>query len=57
MQESFVEQFNDLQDWEQAMILSALQRLVSIMNAKSITVAPILTTDFIEESTAKTRQL
>jgi DNA-binding MarR family transcriptional regulator len=50
MQESFVEQFNDLQDWEQAMILSSLQRLVSIMGAKAIKAEPILTTGPIEES-------
>ena len=49
MQESFVEQFNHLQDWEQAMILSSLQRLVSIMDAKSLTAAPILATGPISE--------
>ena len=53
MQESFVEQFNDLQDWEQAMILSSLQRLVSIMDAKAIKAEPILTTGLIEESAIK----
>ena len=44
MQESFVEQFNHLQEWEQSMILSSLQRLVSIMDAKSLKAAPILAT-------------
>ena len=53
MQESFVEQFNRLQDWEQAMILSSLQRLVSIMGAKAIKAEPILITGLIEESTVK----
>ena len=53
MQESFVEQFNALQDWEQAMILSSLQRLVSIMDAKAIKAAPILATGPIEESAIK----
>jgi hypothetical protein len=36
MQEAFVEKFSCLQEWEQTMILSALQRLVAIMDAKSI---------------------
>jgi len=53
MQESFVGQFNCLQDWEQAMILSSLQRLVSIMGAKAIKAEPILITGLIEESTVK----
>ena len=54
MQESFAEKFNHLQDWEQTMILSSLQRLVAIMDARFINAEPILTTDFVEESSAKT---
>jgi len=42
MQEHFIDQFTSLQDWEQSMILSSLQRIVSLMDAKSIQVAPIL---------------
>ncbi len=53
MQESFVERFNCLQDWEQAMILCSLQRLVSIMDAKTLKAAPILTTSSFEETTPK----
>lgn len=53
MQEAFVERFGALQDWEQAMILSALQRLVAIMDAKAIHAAPILAAGPIEESVAK----
>jgi hypothetical protein len=34
MQESFAEQFNEMQDWEQAMALTSLQRLVSILDRK-----------------------
>ena len=45
MQESFVEQFNALEDWEQAMILSSLQRLVAMMNAKPIKAAAVLPTE------------
>ena len=53
MQESFVEQFNRLQDWEQSMILSSLQLLVSITDAKALKAAPILATGPIEESLPK----
>ena len=48
MQESFVEQFDRLQNWEQHMILSALQRLVSMMDAKQIEAAPILASEPLE---------
>lgn len=44
MQETFVERFSSLQEWEQSMILSSIQRLVSLMDAKSIEAAPFLAT-------------
>lgn len=44
MQETFVERFSNLQEWEQSMILSALQHLVSLMDAKAIEAAPFLAT-------------
>ena len=40
LQESFMRRFNSLQDWEQAMILSSLQRIVSMLDAKSMKVDP-----------------
>jgi DNA-binding MarR family transcriptional regulator len=48
MQESFIEQFGLLQNWEQHMILSSLQRLVTLMDAKQIDAEPILTTGRID---------
>jgi DNA-binding MarR family transcriptional regulator len=48
LQDSFIEEFNHLQDWEQSMILSALQRLVAMMDASKIDAAPVLTTGPIE---------
>ena len=54
MQESFVEAFNQIQDWEQSMILSSLQRLVSMLDAKAIKAAPILATEPIGESAGPT---
>lgn len=44
IQESFVSSFHELQEWEQSMILSSLQRLVTLMDAKKIDAAPMLTT-------------
>ena len=54
MQEAFVERFSSLQEWEQTMILSSLQRLVSIMDAKAIQAAPFLETRPIGNRAAKT---
>ena len=45
MQASFLKQLENMADWEQTMILSALQRIVSMMGAETLTVAPILTPD------------
>lgn len=42
LQIHFINRFNNLQDWEQSMILSSLQRIVAMMDAKTIDVAPIL---------------
>ena len=54
MQEAFVERFSSLQEWEQTMILSSLQRLVSIMDAKTIQAAPFLATSPIGKPTVNT---
>lgn len=48
MQESFLEQFDRIQNWEQHMILSTLQRLVTMMDAKQIDAAPILASEPLE---------
>lgn len=45
MQLSFVDAFKGLQNWEQTMILSALQRLVALMDAEALVAAPIMTTE------------
>lgn len=42
LQQSFVDEFQRLEEWEQSLILSSLQRLSSMMNAKDIQVAPVL---------------
>jgi len=45
MQASFLKHLDRLDDWEQTMILSVLQRIVSMMGADTLTVAPILSPD------------
>ncbi len=53
MQESFIKQFSNLEDWEQMMILSSLQRLVSMTDAKKIDASPFLTTGPIDPTPEK----
>jgi DNA-binding MarR family transcriptional regulator len=42
MQESFIKDFNRLEDWEQNLILSSLQRVAGMMNASDLDAAPLL---------------
>ncbi len=42
MQESFIRSFNQLEDWEQTLILSSLQRVSDMMNATDLDAAPLL---------------
>jgi len=42
LQEDFVQQFQDLHDWEQTMILSSLERVAYMMDAQHIDAAPVL---------------
>lgn len=48
MQEAFVEAFDGLEDWEKSMILSSLQRIVALMDARQIQAAPILATGSLD---------
>jgi DNA-binding MarR family transcriptional regulator len=50
IQESFLDQFDRLMDWEQSMILSSLQRLVRMIDAKDIKAAPVLVAGPIDSS-------
>jgi DNA-binding MarR family transcriptional regulator len=45
LQETFVERYGSLSEWEQLMILSALKRVVDLMSAGKIDAAPFLSTD------------
>jgi DNA-binding MarR family transcriptional regulator len=42
LQEKFIRQFVSLQDWEQSIILSALQRVALMMDAQDLDAAPVL---------------
>jgi DNA-binding MarR family transcriptional regulator len=42
LQEDFSRRFRDLQDWEQTMIISSLQRVAQMMNAQHIDASPLL---------------
>lgn len=42
LQESFIRQFQSLDDWEQMMILSSLERVAGMMDAQHIDAAPVL---------------
>jgi MarR family transcriptional regulator len=44
LQETFTVRFAELEDWEQLMILSALERVVNMMSAEKIEASPILAT-------------
>ena len=42
LQEEFLERFEQLDDWEQSLILSSLQRVASMMDAADIDASPVL---------------
>ncbi|WP_159557333.1 MarR family winged helix-turn-helix transcriptional regulator [Alcanivorax sp. S71-1-4] len=42
LQEEFIERFAELNDWEQSLILSSLQRVAAMMNAGDIDASPVL---------------
>jgi len=54
LQEEFTDQFGQLEDWERTEILSALQRVVSMMEAKHIDASPILITGPVDETIERT---
>ncbi len=42
LQEQFTKQFDELQEWEQMMIISSLQRVAKMMDAHKIDASPVL---------------
>ena len=55
LQEEFTAEFDKLEDWEQTLILSSLQRLVSMMEAKGLDATAILTTGPITATSDRTK--
>jgi DNA-binding MarR family transcriptional regulator len=48
LQEDFINQFEALKDWEQSLMISSLERIAEMMNAKAIDADPVLAnTDLI----------
>jgi len=54
LQEEFTEQFRGLEDWEQTQILSSLQRVVTMLEAREIDATPILATGPIAATVQQT---
>lgn len=50
MQDRFRERFDDLPDWEQAMIVAMLERLTALLDADQIDAAPVLSAGAIDRS-------
>ena len=53
LQEHFTKQFNDLQEWEQTMIISSLQRVAQMMDAQHIDAAPVLDVGTLDRQTTQ----
>lgn len=51
LQEHFAKQFNDLHDWEQTLIISALQRIAQMMDAEHIDASPVLDVGKLDRQT------
>lgn len=49
LQESFITQFRDLHDWEQTMIIAALERIAYMMDAEHIDASPVLDTGILDQ--------
>ncbi len=53
LQQQFAQQFNALQDWEQTSIISALQRVASMMDASDLEASPLLHTGAVDKAETK----
>lgn len=49
LQEHFIKRYQALQEWEQSQLLSAVERIASMMDADGIDAAPVLLVDDIQE--------
>lgn len=51
LQDQFARQFSDLQEWEQTMIISSLQRVAQMMDAQHIDASPVLDVGVLDRQT------
>ena len=51
LQDHFARQFGDLQEWEQTMIISSLQRVAQMMDAEHIDALPVLDVGILDRQT------
>jgi len=51
LQDQFARQFGDLQEWEQTMIISSLQRVAQMMDAQHIDASPVLDIGMLDRHT------
>ena len=49
LQENFIHQFGDLEEWEQTMIISSLERIAHMMGAEHIDASPVLDTGVLDQ--------
>jgi DNA-binding MarR family transcriptional regulator len=47
LQESFVKRFQALEDWEQTLLISSLQRITTLMDAEQLDASPVLATGLV----------
>lgn len=57
LQVEFVNRFNLLQDWEQSLLLSSLQRIASMMNAEGLDAVPYLFSESLYEPGGETEDV
>ncbi len=50
LQQRFVRKFDAMEDWEQAALIAALERVASMLNAEDLDVAPVLDTGEIRST-------
>ncbi|WP_371378154.1 MarR family winged helix-turn-helix transcriptional regulator [Thalassotalea aquiviva] len=51
LQEGFIQKFCSLEEWEQSLLLSSMQRIASMMDASGIDASPVLEIDPMDKST------
>ena len=57
LQEQFTREFGDLQEWEQTMIISSLQRIAQMMDAQHIDASPVLDVGTIDRQSEKVEKV